>query len=87
MIYFFYYNTSSIYMDITLGKYTHYKGKTYEVIGTAVHSETLDELVLYKQLYEDDEFKKGTVWARPADMFFDEVVVDGVKCVRFVLEK
>ena len=42
--------------DIILGKYQHYKGKMYEVIGLARHSETLEEMVVYKALYDSSEF-------------------------------
>ena len=54
--------------DIRLGKYKHHKGKFYEVIGVARHSETLEELVIYKALYESKEFGKDTLWARPKSM-------------------
>ena len=54
------------------GKYRHYKGKEYEVIGIARHSETLEELVVYKALY-DSEFGKGAIWARPKKMFLEKV--------------
>ena len=50
------------------GKYRHYKGKEYEVICTALHSETLEEMVVYKALYGD-----GQIWTRPARMWFEEV--------------
>lgn len=69
-------------MLIKPGKYKHYKGKEYQVLGIAKHSETLEDLVIYKPLYElkdyDNEF-----WVRPLEMFFDEVEVDGKKVKRF----
>jgi len=68
--------------DLQLGKYRHYKGNMYEVIGVAKHSETLEELVIYKALYGKNE-----LWARPIKMFFDEVEVDGKKVPRFELIK
>lgn len=61
-----------------LGKYKHYKGKEYEVIGIAKHSETLEELVVYKALYEE-----GALWVRPLKMFEEEVEVNGQKILRF----
>ena len=65
-----------------LGAYRHYKGKFYEVIGIARHSETLEELVLYKALYET-EFGRDALWVRPRKMFFEEVEIDGKKIPRF----
>jgi len=50
-----------------LGKYEHYKGKQYEVIGVAVHSETLEEFVVYKALYGE-----AKLWVRPLKMFLEE---------------
>lgn len=67
---------------IRLGKYQHYKGNYYEVIGIARHSETLEELVVYRALYEN-EFGKNALWVRPLDMFFEEVDVQGKKLERF----
>jgi len=61
-----------------LGKYKHYKGNFYEIIGIAKHSETLEELVVYKALYGE----KG-LWVRPLSMFSEEVEVDGKKVLRF----
>ena len=69
--------------NIKLGKYEHYKGKQYEVIGIARHSETLEELVVYKALYKSDEFGDGTLWVRPKQMFFEMIDVDGNKTPRF----
>jgi hypothetical protein len=63
---------------IQLGKYRHYKGKEYEVIGIAKHSETLEELVVYRALYGNFD-----LWVRPAKMFTEEVEVDGKKKPRF----
>ena len=64
--------------NIRLGKYRHYKGKEYEVIGTAMHSETLEELVVYRALYGE-----RNLWVRPMKMFFEEVEVEGKKMPRF----
>jgi len=69
---------------IKLGKYKHYKNeKMYEVIGVGHHSETLEELVIYRALYDSPEFGKKAVWARPKDMFFDTIVVEGKEIPRF----
>jgi hypothetical protein len=64
---------------IKRGKYRHYKGKYYEVLDIATHSETLEKLVVYKQLYGDHG-----IWVRPYEMFFEEVEVDGKKQKRFI---
>jgi hypothetical protein len=67
---------------IQLGIYKHYKGKLYEVIGAARHSETLEELVVYKALYET-EFGKDALWVRPKRMFFENVQINGQTVPRF----
>lgn len=69
---------------IKLGKYRHFKGKLYEVVGIARHSETLEELVVYKALYNSD-FGKNALWVRPKAMFFEEVEIDGKRTPRFKL--
>jgi cyclomaltodextrinase len=63
---------------LKLGKYEHYKGKPYEALGIATHSETLEELVVYKKLYDD-----GALWVRPLKMFLEEVTFNGKKVPRF----
>lgn len=65
------------------GKYQHYKGKFYEVIGEARHSETLEDLVIYRALYDSKEFGKNALWARPKKMFLEKVKVEGKKVPRF----
>ncbi len=60
------------------GRYRHYKGKEYEVIGIARHSETEEELVVYRTLYGNFD-----LWVRPLAMFTETVVVDGVDVPRF----
>lgn len=67
-------------MKIKPGKYRHYKGKEYEVIGIARHSETLEELVVYKALYQPEG---ENLWVRPHHMFIEDVVVGGKKMPRF----
>ena len=68
--------------SIPVGRYQHYKGKPYEVIGQAYHSETLEPLVVYKALYQS-EFPEGTLWVRPLKMFLETVVVNGQAVPRF----
>ena len=60
------------------GLYRHYKGLMYEVVGTVRHSESLEPMTLYRALYGE----RG-LWVRPADMFNEEVVIDGVRQPRF----
>lgn len=69
-------------MDVRLGVYRHYKGKYYEIIGVAKHSETLEELVVYRALYGDNE-----LWVRPKKMFLEIVDINGEKVPRFALVK
>lgn len=70
-------------MKLKLGKYQHYRGKFYEVIGIAIHSETLEEFVIYKALYDSKEFGKNALWIRPKKMFLELVDVNGKKVQRF----
>ncbi len=65
-------------MDITPGRYRHYKGNEYEVIGIATHSETLEAMVVYRPLYGE-----GGLWVRPAAMFTEDVIIDGRSRPRF----
>ena len=60
------------------GLYRHYKNLMYEVIGTVRHSETLEPMTLYRALYGE----RG-LWVRPAAMFNEEVVIEGVRQPRF----
>lgn len=68
---------------IKQGKYQHYKGNFYQVIGVVIHSETLEELVLYKALYESADFGKDALWVRPLKMFKENVVINGQETPRF----
>ena len=64
--------------DIVPGRYRHYKGNFYEVIGVARHSESEEKLVVYRCLYGD-----RSLWVRPIEMFMEKVVVDGSEVPRF----
>lgn len=64
--------------DIKLGKYRHFKGNEYEVIGIAKNSETLEETVVYRALYGEKE-----LWVRPAAMWNETVERDGKTYKRF----
>lgn len=66
-----------------LGKYQHYKGKFYEVIGIAHHSETLEELVVYRALYNHKIYGDNSLWVRPKAMFLETVNIDGKERLRF----
>ena len=65
--------------SIRPGRYRHFKGREYEVIGIARHSEDESPLVVYRKLYDD-----RSLWVRPADMWNEEVVRDGRTYTRFV---
>ena len=64
------------------GIYRHYKGAEVEVIGTALHSETLEEMVIYRHL-TGEHAGETHYWVRPRAMFLEEVEVDGKKMPRF----
>lgn len=64
--------------DVVPGRYRHYKGNFYEVIGVARHSESEEKLVVYRCLYGD-----RSLWVRPIEMFMEKVVVDGCEVPRF----
>lgn len=65
---------------LKLGQYRHHKGGKYEVIGVAKHSETGEELVIYRSLNGDKQ-----IWARPKAMFLEEVEIGRKKIPRFKL--
>ncbi len=65
---------------IKTGRYRHYKGQEYRVLGCAKHSETEEELVVYRALYGD----RG-LWVRPRSMFLETVQVNGKSVPRFEL--
>ncbi len=61
------------------GRYRHFKGGEYELIGVAKHSETLEPMVVYRALYGE-----GGLWVRPAAMWTEQVERDGYKGPRFI---
>ena len=65
--------------EIKLGKYRHFNGNEYEVIGIAKHSETLEEMVVYRALYGEHG-----LWVRPASMWNETVERDGKIYQRFM---
>lgn len=65
-------------MDLKPGKYRHFKGGEYELVGIAKHSETLEPMVVYRALYGD-----GGLWVRPASMWTEQVQKDGYIGPRF----
>lgn len=69
-------------MSVKRGIYQHYKGASYEVMGCAKHSETQEELVVYRALYGD-----YGLWVRPKAMFIEKVQINGQLCPRFALMK
>ena len=62
------------------GKYRHYKGKDHRLLLIGKHSETLEDMVVYESLY-DNELSK--IWVRPLAMFVEEIEIDGQKMPRF----
>ena len=65
-------------MEIKKGRYRHFKGMEYEVLCLAKHSETLEDMVVYRALYGE-----GGVWVRPASMFLETVEREGKTFPRF----
>lgn len=57
------------YPQVETGRYRHYKGGEYDVLGVGYHSESVDPLVLYQSCYDTPEFPKGTLWVRPIELF------------------
>ncbi len=65
-------------IETPLGRYRHYKGMEYDVVGTVRHSESLEPMTLYRALYGEQG-----LWVRPAAMFNEDVVIDGIQQPRF----
>lgn len=63
---------------VKYGRYKHYKGMEYQVLGVARHSETEEELVVYRPLYG-----KGELWVRPLDMFMEKIEMKTGSVPRF----
>lgn len=70
---------------ITPGRYRHYKGRDYQIIGSARHTETEEDLVLYFPLYGSETERR--YWVRPLGMFNESVIVDGKSMPRFSLQQ
>lgn len=66
-------------MCISTGRYRHFKGNDYIVLGVARHSETQEQFVVYRQAYGDQ-----SLWIRPLAMFRETVTVEGKEVARFV---
>lgn len=65
-------------MEVKPGRYRHFKGNEYEVLGVGKHSETLEEMVVYRALYGE-----GGIWVRPISMWNETVERDGKTFQRF----
>ena len=63
---------------IQTGIYRHFKGQLYEVTDVATHSESLEQLVVYRPLYGQSK-----LWVRPIEMFEEEIIVEGKEVKRF----
>lgn len=64
--------------NIKIGKYRHFKGGEYEVLGIAKHSETQEEMVVYRALYGERQ-----IWVRPASMWNERIERNGESFLRF----
>ena len=67
-------------MELKPGRYRHFKGKEYQLLGVATHSETGEPMAVYRALYGE-----GGLWVRPAAMWSETVTQDGYSGPRFVL--
>ena len=67
-------------LEYRLGRYRHFKGQEYELIGVARHSETLEPMAVYRALYGE-----GALWVRPMELFLGEVARDGKIIKRFIV--
>lgn len=69
--------------ELKLGKYKHYKGKFYEVLFIGKNSETLELVVVYRALYDSEEFGNNQIWVRPLEMFKEKIILGGKEVPRF----
>jgi hypothetical protein len=76
---------NSTTVSVAPGRYRHYKGNDYEVVGMARHSETHEMMVVYRPLYGAQAARgaQEALWVRPAAMFAEDVVIDGKTLPRF----
>lgn len=65
--------------ELPPGRYRHYKGGEYEVVGVARHSESDEQLVVYRCLYDNN-----SLWVRPLSMFVEKIMIEGREISRFV---
>lgn len=73
-------------MEVRVGRiYQHYRGKLYQIVavGRLTESDTLEECVVYKGLYDDAQFGKNPIWIRPLTMFIEDIEIDGKMVPRF----
>ncbi len=68
--------------EVKLGLYRHYKGKNYEVTAVAFHSDTMEEFVVYKALYEG-KLPFGQLFVKPVKDFLIDIEIDGKRVPRF----
>jgi len=69
--------------EIKKGKYRHYKGQMYKVLGTGKHSTTGEDLVIYQALYYSEKYGDNALWVRPKKEFLEELEIDNKKLKRF----
>jgi len=69
--------------EVKPGKYFHYKGNYYEVLGVGRHADNLDEFVVYRALYNSEKFGNNAIWVRPKAKFTETIIIDGKETPRF----
>jgi len=70
-------------MKVDLGLYRHYRGKLYHVLMNVIHSETLENMVVYQAQYDSTKFGNRAILVRPAAMFLETVEIEGKKVPMF----